>query len=121
MSKVRDHIHRLKKHKYKNGTPVFFCTNNCSFKIEVPFALGMEALCNVCGDSFTMTEYTLKLAKPHCANCGKVQVIDEATGKKKFVQKGRANEALADLGKEAVISMKDRLGKVVAMAKDEDI
>jgi ribosomal protein S27E len=120
MSKVRDHIHRLKKHKYKNGTPVFFCINNCSFKVEVPFALGMEVLCNTCGNPFTMTEYSLKLVKPHCNNCGKFRVVGE-DGKAKFVPKGRATQALADLGKQAVSSMKDRMSKVVVMAKDEDI
>lgn len=119
MSRVKDHIHRLKRHTYPNGTKVYFCTNDCSYKIEAAFALGKVVECNICGVEFKMNEYAVKLAKPHCAGCGKYKTMVD--GKPKFVQKGRVVEALSDLGKTSADSMKERLGKVVVMEKDEDI
>lgn len=122
MPKVEDHIHKLKRHKYTNGSKVYFCINNCTFKVDVPFALGLIVLCNICDEPFTMNEYSIKLAKPHCNKCGKMKVADP-DGKARFVPKGRANQAIADLGTSAVSSLKDRMSKVVTMEPtiDEDI
>lgn len=121
MSKVKDHNHRLKRTTYASGTKVYFCTNDCSYKIEVAFALGKVVECPICSEPFAMNEYSIKLAKPHCNNCGKMQVKDE-TGKRKFIPKGRKVEAFADLAKTSVDSLKQRLsGQVVTMPKDEDI
>lgn len=66
-----------------------------------------------------MNEYSIKLAKPHCSGCGKMQITEN--GKKKYVSKGRPIESVASLGKTAVSSLKERLGSVVTMEKDEDI
>jgi hypothetical protein len=118
---VEDHIHKLRRHTYANGSRVYFCTNNCTFKVEVPFALGLRVLCNTCGEPFTMNEYAIKLAKPHCNNCGKMKVnID---GVEKFVPKGRASQAIAELGASSATALKDRMSKVVTMEPviDEDI
>lgn len=120
MSKVKDHPHRLRRTSYTNGTKVYFCTNDCSYKIEVQFALGKVVECNICGQPFPMNEYSIKLAKPHCNACGKIQTKDEH-GKRKFIQKGRAAAAIADLATDAVGSLKERLGQVVTMEKEEDI
>lgn len=120
MSKVRDHIHRLKRTTYSSGTKVYFCTNDCSYKVEVPFALGKVVECNMCGEAFKMTEYSIKLAKPHCIACGKIQVKDD-TGKRSFVSKNKAVEALSDISNTAVANLRDRLGKIVMMEKEEDI
>lgn len=121
MSKVRDHVHRLKRTTYPtSGTKVYFCTKDCSYKIEVAFALGKVVECPICGGEFAMNEYSVKLALPHCNNCGKMQVKDES-GKRKFIPKGRKVEAFADLAKAGVDSMRQRLGQVVTLPKDEDI
>lgn len=120
MAKIQEHIHKLRRHTYTNGTKVYFCTLDCSFKVEAPFALGKKTICNICGDTFLMNEYSVKLAKPHCNSCGKFKVIDD-DGKARFVDKSRPTQAIAELGKNAVASLKDRMGKVVAIEKDEDI
>lgn len=121
MPKVQEHTHKLKRHTYPNGTRVYFCINDCTFKVEAAFALGKIVLCNICNQPFVMNEYSIKLARPHCNNCGKMKVSDP-DGKARFVSKGRSAQAIADLGKQAVGSMRERMsGKVVAIEKDEDI
>jgi hypothetical protein len=67
----KDHIHKLRRHQYKTGTSVFFCADDCTFKIGVELALGKKSICWRCGNPFTMTPYSLRLAKPHCENCHK--------------------------------------------------
>lgn len=121
MSKVRDHIHRLKRTTYSNGTKVYFCTNDCSYKLEVPFALGKIVECNLCEQPFKMNEYSIKLAKPHCNDCGKIQGKDPVTGKRTFKSKNQPIEAMSEIADTSVSSLKDRLGKVVMMEKEEDI
>lgn len=118
--KAENHIHRLKRVKHKNGTKVFMCVLNCAFRIEVPFALGKQSLCNICGEEFTMNEYSIKLAKPHCTGCGKFKVTDE-DGNSRFVQKSRPAQALQDISRSSIDSLRDRMSKVVTMAQDEDI
>lgn len=65
------HTHKLRRHTYKaTGNSVFFCTlTDCSYKIETQFSLGKETLCNRCGQPFIMTNYAVRLAKPHCMSC----------------------------------------------------
>jgi len=63
------HIHKLKMIKYKTGNKVFFCSLDCTFKISVQLALGKRSICWRCGESFIMTEYSLRLVKPHCPQC----------------------------------------------------
>lgn len=120
MSKVRDHVHKLKRTTYSNGTKVYFCTNDCSYKIEVPFALGKVVECNICFTPFKMTEYSIKLSKPHCNDCGKMQYRDE-DGKRRFKPKNQPIEAISEIADTAVNSLRDRLGKVVTMIKEEDL
>src|SRR4030095_10636533 len=115
-----EHIHKLKRHVYSNGTKVYFCTNNCSFKVDVALALGKEVLCNICNEPFFMNEYSIKLAKPHCGNCGKTKIKD-AEGKNRFISNNRPTQAIAEMGQNAVSSLKQRLGSVTVMEKDEDI
>lgn len=121
MSRVRDHIHRLKRTTYSSGTKVYFCTNDCSYKIEVAFAFGKIVECPICHLPFSMNEYSIKLATPHCNNCGKIQEKDPETGKRKFVQKGRRQEALADLGKSSATNLRDKMSKVVQIPAEEDL
>lgn len=69
MSSINGHIHKLKRHRYKNGTTVYFCIDNCGFKIGCEFSLGKVVKCNKCDQPFQMNEYSIRLAKPHCINC----------------------------------------------------
>lgn len=119
MAKTLDHVHRLRRFKYSNGTKIYFCTLDCGYKIEVPLALGKTSICNICGQPFTMNEYSIKLAKPHCNTCGKMKV--EVNGEARFVSKNRPQPAMAELAHDKVDSLKERLGKVVQMAKDEEL
>ena len=64
------HIHKLKRLKYKSGNTIFFCSlPDCTFKTNIALALGKRSLCWRCGESFIMSEYALRLAKPHCDQC----------------------------------------------------
>jgi ribosomal protein S27AE len=66
------HIHKLKRLKYKSGNTIFFCSlPDCTFKTNIALALGKRSLCWRCGESFIMSEYALRLAKPHCDQCHK--------------------------------------------------
>lgn len=112
------HIHKLKKHKYKNGTAVYFCINDCNFKVEAPLALGKEVLCNICSQPFIMNEYSLKLTKPHCGNCGKVKVKGD-DGKGHFINKRSANpQILSEIAEDTTNDLKSRLEGVVKSIDD---
>lgn len=117
---VIKHIHKLKKHKYKSGQAVFFCTlTDCNFKMEVPFSLGKESLCNICSQPFVMNEYTLKLTKPHCTNCGKIEVRGE-DGRKHYVRK-QSSQVLASVADESTEDLRSRLQNVVNTVSEDDI
>ncbi len=122
MPKIQNHVHKFKRHTYSNGTRVFFCTLGCTFKIETPLAVGHKCICNICNKEFIMDEYTIKLARPHCRNCGKTWSKDE-NGKRVFANKQHPMENVAaDLANRDVNSLRERLSKVVTMERDpEDI
>ena len=65
------HIHKLRRHKYKTGNIIYFCVLDCSFKVAPALAIGKTTICWICGQPFSMNEYTIRLAKPHCTNCHK--------------------------------------------------
>lgn len=110
------HIHKLKKHKFKNGEPVFHCVlPDCYFRIPCPLALGKQVLCNICDEPFLLNESNIRLARPHCANCGKKAV--KIDGKKHFISK-RANHILTSVAAEDVSSLRDRLDNVTKVEED---
>jgi len=115
---IGKHIHKFKKHKYKTGMAVYFCTLDCSFKVEAPFALGKEVLCNICGEPFIMNEYSLKLVRPHCNNCGRKEVKD-SDGKKHYISKTNTN-ILSEIAASQTDNLKDRLAKVSPTVTVED-
>lgn len=120
MPKSPSHLHRLKRHKYPSGNAVFFCTlPDCHYKIDVPLALGKRAECNICGEEFIMNEYTIKLVKPHCPNCGKVKVKD-ADGRNRYVKKV-TNKILIGVAAEANQDLRSRLDSAVGLDTEEDI
>jgi hypothetical protein len=114
-----EHVHKLKRHTFRGGRQVYFCVLDCNFQIDAAFALGKQSICHICGNEFTMNEYSIKLARPHCKNCGKMKVQDP-DGAVKFVNKARATEAIAELHEDRVTSLRDRLGKVVVMEPQPD-
>lgn len=69
--KTEEHIHKLKRIKFKSGNAVYFCALDCNFKIQVPLSLGKKTICWRCGNPFTMNEYSIRLARPHCEKCHK--------------------------------------------------
>jgi NMD protein affecting ribosome stability and mRNA decay len=116
MSKEK-HIHKLKKHKYPNGTAIFFCyLPDCHFKVEAALALGKQVLCTQCDEPFIMNEYTVRLTRPHCSNCGKRQIKNER-GEKFYINK-RAPNILREIAADDVNNLRNRLDSLV---KDDDI
>lgn len=70
------HIHKLKLHRHKSGNAIFFCAlPDCTFKTNIALALGKRSLCWRCGETFVMTEYSLRLIKPHCDACHKSKSV----------------------------------------------
>lgn len=114
-----EHVHKLKRHTFRGGRQVYFCVLDCNFQIDAAFALGKQSICHICGAEFTMNEYSVKLARPHCKNCGKMRVKTEEGGTR-FVNKSRAIAAIAEISEDKVTSLRDRLGKVVVMEPQED-
>jgi hypothetical protein len=120
MPKVTSHIHKLKKHKYKTGSTVFFCTlPDCHFKIDAALALGKRALCPVCNEEFIINEYTIKLVKPHCDKCGKVKVKD-ANGETRYVKKA-SNKILSGIATSTAEDLRTRLDSTVSPILEDDI
>jgi hypothetical protein len=78
MTKIQ-HVHKLKRLRYKSGNEVFFCTlPDCSFKSNIALSLGKRSICWRCGSEFILDEYSLRLAKPHCSECHKPKGIKES-------------------------------------------
>jgi hypothetical protein len=114
------HTHKLKRYKYSTGNAVYFCTlADCHFKIECPMALGDKSICNLCNEEFIMTEYTIKLAKPHCDNCSKIKVSG-ADGKKRYIRRDSL-PVMASLASESVDELRSRLDNAITPNTDDDI
>lgn len=118
-NKEQVHIHKFTKHKYPTGVDVYFCTLNCNFKIEVPFALGKEVLCNICNEPFTMSKRDLSLKEPHCRNCGRKEVKD-ADGRKRYVRKV-SSRVLTSIAVDTTHNLHERLRTITSNANEDDI
>jgi len=120
MPKQSSHTHILRRHKYPSGNSVYFCTlPDCHYKIDVPLALGKRSICNICGDEFILSEYSIKLAKPHCDKCGKVKIKD-GNGETRYVRK-QSNKILTDLATNTIEDLQSRLTGVTSPVSEEDI
>lgn len=117
--KKLNHVHKFKRHKYKTGNAVYFCVLDCHFKIEVPLALGTKTLCNLCNEEFSMNEYTIKLARPHCEKCSKIKV-SSPDGKKHFIRRDSL-PVMASLANESVVDLRSHLDNTVTPTMDDDI
>lgn len=66
------HVHKFRRHRFKTGGTIFFCTlPDCTYKIAPELALGKMCICWKCGQEFRLEDYELRLAKPHCKTCHK--------------------------------------------------
>lgn len=118
MAEVK-HFHKLKKHRYDNGNEIFFCVLNCNFKIEAALAVGKIVLCNICEEPFALNEYSVRLNRPHCQNCGRVEIKDPISGKKKYIRK-RSGTIIRDIAADEVNTLRAKLD-VLVNPVDEDI
>ena len=67
---AKNHAHKFKRHRFKTGNEVYFCVlPDCQVKIKPALTLGKRAICWRCGNEFQMTDYSVRLAKPHCNSC----------------------------------------------------
>lgn len=106
------HICKLKRLKYKSGNTVFFCTlPDCNKKFNIALTLGKRSLCWRCGEPFVMSEYSLRLAKPHCENCHKLKNIIIDNPDRTFdseVKLGPVESSLADRLSQTINSAKQQ-------------
>lgn len=111
MAKKPEHIHKFKKLRYKSGNEVFFCAlPDCSQKINISLALGKRTLCWRCGEPFIMTEYSLRLVRPHCENCHKSKnaIIDNPD---------KTFDSEVKLGPIETLTLAERLQQTIDQAK----
>lgn len=102
------HTHKFRRHTYETGGVIYFCVMpDCSVKIKPPLTLGKRSLCWRCGETFIMSEYSIKLAKPHCENCHKPK--DKIKDEAKIESVAIRELASAVINDEPVSSMLNRM------------
>lgn len=69
--KNRNHVHKIKRHTYKNDETVYYCVDNCSFRVNSALSEGKVVKCWRCDKPFAMNSNSKRLAKPHCNECTK--------------------------------------------------
>jgi len=119
--RVREkHIHKFKRHFYKTGNAIFFCTlPDCNFKVATHLSIGKTAICNRCGEPFSMNEYSIRLSKPHCDKCHKrkdtkiVQVVSKPVDVTSEL-KDRLSLTIRDI----MVKEDDETAKIVTDAKE---
>ena len=131
------HPHKYKRHRYKTGTEVYFCTlPNCTHRVECAFTLGKESICNRCGEKFLMDEYSIRLAEPHCQACKVTKVdsnievkvsvdtdsiLDKVLANAKLSNgKGTSKEEEPKQPLEKLPSLRDRLDAVLSRKDDTE-
>jgi hypothetical protein len=92
---------------------------DCHYKIDAALSLGKRSICNICGDEFLMTEYTVKLIKPHCDRCGRVKVKD-ADGSTRYVKKA-SNKVLSSIAEDTANDLRSRLDSAANTIVEDDI
>jgi formylmethanofuran dehydrogenase subunit E len=65
---VEQHIHRLKRGRYRTGTYYFKC-GDCPFIAVDTQVIGRVTRCWKCGEPFCMNRNDIKWAKPVCPTC----------------------------------------------------
>lgn len=116
---VQKHVHKFRRHTYKkSGSTVFFCTlPDCTFKIDVPLAIGKRCLCNMCDKEFLLNEYAIRLVKPHCNDCSRITIRDE-NGKRQLVKRPSLTQ---EMNSSVAVNSNDELRKRLAIVTDMTI
>lgn len=103
-----NHLHKLKRHHYKTGGSIYFCVNDCSFRVSCNLSLGKIVECWRCGKPFQMNKYSITLDKPHCEGC------NEPKNKNYRLSKVKPLTAIANLAaKETTKELRERLNAVM--------
>ncbi len=66
-----------------------------------------------------MNEYTIKLTKPHCIDCGKVKIKD-GNGKSRYVKKV-TDRILPNIAVESSQDLRSRLDSMSGVELEDDI
>jgi transcription initiation factor IIE alpha subunit len=117
----KTHTHKLRRKNYKTtGTAVFYCIDNCDYKIGVEFALGKLTRCNICNNTFAMNEYSIRAAKPRCMDCVKRKTLSslEVTDANNLDGIRTVNRILANTAEDRVTSLKEQLEKTTTIIKE---
>jgi len=111
---TKKHVHKLKRHIYKNGEAIYFCIkDDCSFKINVNLSLGKTAECWRCNQPFSMTVQSKRHDKPHCEGCVK--------GKKNSSTKSKEITSNVSSTSESNISnLRARLSRITSVLSEPD-
>ena len=109
------HIHKLKRHSYKTGNAVYFCSlPDCNFKIGTALSFGKRVICWRCGEPFLMNEYSIRLAKPHCEKCHKPKFEDKISNHSTDDKISTIQPLVKEL------SLAQRLSKIVSSNSEQD-
>jgi len=124
------HVHKFRRHRYSSGNVVFFCAlPDCKVKIDPALSLGKRSLCWRCGEPFILSEYAIRLAKPHCENCHKPKSIPLSTEDQlrqdwihppTETEKAATQELVSAVASDSVSSLKSRLASVLKRAAEEE-
>lgn len=82
---IKKHVHKLKRVTYDNNDKIYFCVDDCTFKINSRLVLGKKTICNRCGREFKIDEISARQAKPHCRACDKKKKITNETDTAEFL------------------------------------
>jgi hypothetical protein len=118
------HIHKLKRHRFKTGNTVYFCVasdKDCKVKFAPALALGKKSICWRCEQPFIMSEYSIRLAKPHCDKCHKPKVDYGALEIKHGLDENTIDYRAIQPATDSVSSLRNRLGQSLTKTEDEDI
>ena len=112
------HIHQLRKKKYRTGQAFFYCIGEeCAFKINADVALNKRSLCNRCGKPFNLTQYSLRLAKPHCEDCHNKKTAPDVSVPNNFFDSLFPTMPTGEfVGKTADITVMDEISSEVSLS-----
>jgi hypothetical protein len=65
---MSEHIHKVRRRKYKTGTYYFKC-ETCTFTITASQFAGHITVCWRCNQPFRVTRNDTRWARPVCQNC----------------------------------------------------
>jgi len=109
------HVHKFKRYTYKStGNAVYFCAlPDCNFKIGTEFALGKMCICWRCNQPFQMTQYSLRLAQPHCSNCHNNKKSDKR-------KRSTDNDVIVDVAQSTLNDLSSRMNSVTNVGIEDD-